>query len=270
MNSLSSAAAHYEIIDAAPPGAACIALVHGVSQDHRLFDRQVDLLKSEYRLIAIDLPGHGLSADLPGPFGLQEYADSIFGALHEGGIAHCHFWGTHLGAGAGLLLACREPTLFLSLILESPVFPGRRLPYVSEFLSRIATIATTKGMETAREVWWQEGGWFDVIRARPEECRALEHRAMVDDFGGAPWLDAGLVSRPMPAIDDRAAALPVPILIVNGEHDLVDFVEAADALQAILARCYRCAIPEAGGFPLWEFPETVNEVVRDFLRRVMT
>jgi len=267
MNSLSRTAARHEIIDVAPPGAACIALVHGVSQDHRLFDRQVDVLKSEYRLITIDLPGHGRSAGLPGPFGLQEYADSIFGALHEGGIVQCHFWGTHLGAGAGLLLACREPALFLSLILESPVFPGRRLPYVSEFLSRIATIATTKGMEAAREVWWQDGSWFDIIRARPQQCRAREHRAMVEDFGGAPWLDAGLVSRPMPAIDDRAAALPVPTLIINGEHDLADFVEAADALEAILAHCHRRMIPEAGGFPLWEFPDAVNEVVLDFLRQ---
>jgi len=256
---------HYQRVESAPRDAPWIALVHGVSQNSRLFDRQVALLKSAYRLLLIDLPGHGESSHIPGPYGLQEYATSIQGALDDAGIGGCYFWGTHLGAGAGLLLACGEPHLFRALVLEAPVFPGRAPPSVSELRARLSKIARTQGMDAARDLWWHEGAWFDVMRSRPLECRAREHREMIASFGGAPWLDAGLVARPIAPIEPRASSLQIPILVINGEHDLPDFLEAAAALHEIFPRCHRQSVPQAGGFPLWEFPEAVTDLVRDFL-----
>ncbi len=265
MNPPAGSAACAETVTEAGPAAPWIVLVHGVSQDRRVFDRQVAAFRGDHRLLLIDLPGHGLSADLPGPYGIQEYAGSIAEALAAAGIERCHFWGTHIGAGAGLLLACARPALFASLILEGPVFPGRPLPAVAETLARVAATARSDGIAAARTLWWQEGGWFEVMRARPEDCRAAAQRAMIEDFEGRPWLDSGLVSRPIPPIDAALKGLDLPVLIVNGEHDLPDFLAAADALAALLPNCRRSSIPEAGGFPLWEFPEQVNAVVRAFL-----
>ncbi|MEZ5934645.1 MAG: alpha/beta hydrolase [Alphaproteobacteria bacterium] len=262
-----SPSAVYEIVTRASEDAAAIAMVHGVSQDHRLFDRQVAAFEGTCRLILIDLPGHGRSSAIPGPYGVQEYAASIDGALRDAGVDQCHFWGTHLGAGAGLLLACQRPDLFRSLILEAPVFPGRPLPSVSDLLRRISVVAKAQGIAAAREIWWQEGGWFEVMRRRPTECRAAAQRRMIDDFGGQPWLDAGLISRPVGDIGDRLAVLETPSLIISGEHDLRDFLNIAEDLEAIMPKASRVTIPEAGGFPLWEFPDRVNQVVMDFLGR---
>ena len=52
---------------------------------------------------------------------------------------------------------------------------------------------------------------------------------------------------------------------MNGEHDVAEFLEAAEALDALLPNCRRRAIEKAGGFPLWEFPQRVNDAVRTFL-----
>ena len=57
----------------------------------------------------------------------------------------------------------------------------------------------------------------------------------------------------------------VPVLIVNGEHDMPGFLDAAGALAAILPNCRRTSIQDGGGFPFWEFPGRVNETVRRFL-----
>ncbi len=61
------------------------------------------------------------------------------------------------------------------------------------------------------------------------------------------------------------ASIGVPVLLYNGEHDLPDFVAAADLLEALLPDATRETIPEAGGFPAWEFPDRVNRLVSDFL-----
>ncbi len=261
-------AARYETIIGAGPEAPWLALVHGVSQDRRLFGRQVEAFKDDFRLVLIDLPGHGLSAEIPGPYGVEEFAASIAGALGEAGVEACHFWGTHLGAAAGLLQACRRPEAFRSLVLEGPVFPGRPLPAVAATLAGIAETATTDGIAAAREKWWREGEWFAVMRERPKACRAAAHRAMIDDFAGKPWLDAGLVSRPIPPLDGHLRELALPVLIMNGEHDLSDFLEAARALEDLLPNGRSVRVEEGGGFPLWEFPNRVNREVRGFLEAI--
>ena len=90
---------------------------------------------------------------------------------------------------------------------------------------------------------------------------------MIDDFEGQPWLDAGLISRPVGNIEVRLAVLETPSLIISGEHDLPDFLNIAQDLKAIMPKADRVIIPEAGGFPLWEFPDRVNQVAMDFLAR---
>ena len=212
----------------------------------------------------VDLPGHGLSSDLPGPFGVEAYAASIAGAMDVAGIPRAIFWGTHLGATAGQLLACRAPDRFSALILEGPVFPGRPIPAVSQVLARVADTARKDGMPAARKLWWEEGGWFAVMRDRQEECRAAAQRAIIDEFEGAPWLDSGLIG-PITPPDDDLRRFRKPVLIMNGEYDLPDFLQAADEISALLPDCRRITIKDGGGLPFWEFPDAVNAEVRGFL-----
>ncbi len=257
-------AARYEAVTDAGAQAPWITLVHAVSQDRRVFSAQVAAFRTRYRLLLVDLPGHGLSSDLPGPFGLEELATSLQGALQTAGVEGSHFWGTHIGASAGLLLACRVPASFTSLVLEGPVFPGRALPVAAETLARIAELMKTQGLEAAKAFWWEQSEWFAVMRARPEDCRAAEQQAIIADFQGAPWLDGNLV-RPIAPIEDQLVSLELPTLIMNGEQDLPDFKEVAAALAELLPNARQTVIAEAGGFPLWEFPDRVNAEVRGFL-----
>ena len=258
-------AVFHDLIDDAGPDAPRIVMVHGVSQDRRLFSAQVREFSKQYGLILIDLPGHGLSARLPGPYGLEQFASAIHGVARTVAPRPFHFWGTHIGAAAGLLLATRHPELFASLVLEAPVFPGRPLASVASIIARVAATARDEGMAAARGIWWNESEWFAVMRSRPQECRSAEQRKIVDDFQGGPWLDQRLTT-PIAPIDDSLAVCKVPTLIMNGEHDLKDFLAVAEQLAAIMPNCQRSTVGEAGGFPLWEFPDRVNPIVRDFLR----
>lgn len=253
-----------EAVTDAGPGAPWLTLVHAFAQDRRVFSAQVAAFRARYRLLLVDLPGHGRSAALPGPYGLAEYAASVTAALDAAGIARTHWWGTHTGAGVGLLLACRAPERFASLVLEGAVLPGRLPPSAAGMLAECAALAREQGVEAARRHWWAQSAWFDVMRAHPEACRAAEQRAMLADFPGAPWLDTRPPA-PVPPLDACLPRLDVPVLVVNGEHELADFVEAADALMAALPDARREVIGSGGGFPLWEVPERANAVVERFL-----
>ena len=257
-------AAKYEAVLDAGGDARWLVMVHGMSQDHRAFGAQADAFKDRHRILMIDLPGHGLSADLPGPFGHLELAAHVAGAMDQAGVERCDYWGTHTGTALALLMACERPDRFRSLVLEGPVLPGRNPPSAQAVLERVRDTARTRGVAAARRQWFSEGGWFQVMHQRPEECREAAQWAIISDFAGAPWLDDGPAA-PVAPIDDRLPSLDSPVLIYNGEHDVADFLDAADRLEALLPRVQRATIAHAGGFPAWEFPDRVNRLVADFL-----
>jgi pimeloyl-ACP methyl ester carboxylesterase len=211
------------------------------------------------------LPGHGRSAHLGGPFGPHEYAEAVRAALDDAGVDAMHFWGTHTGAGVGLLLAATGLRgRIRSLVLEGAVLPGADMPSVTAALARAKATAQARGVDAARREWFEVSGWFEAMRREPARCRADEHWRMVSGFAGGPWLDTA-PPRAVAPLEDRLRAIDVPVLLVNGERDLGDFVSLAERLATILPDARRCTIPGAGGFPLWEHPERVNAAVREFL-----
>lgn len=255
----------FEKIETAGPERPWLVMVHGASQHGGVFSAQVGAFRDRYRLLLVDLPGHGRSAHIGGPYGPLEYADSVLAALDHAGVDAMHFWGTHTGAGVGLLLAASgRRDRFRSLILEGAVLPGMDLPSVTEAFGRAKATAKARGVDAARREWFDVSGWFDVMRSDPQRCRANEHWQMVSEFAAQPWLD-GAAPRAAEPIEDRLRAVGAPVLLVNGEHELADFNAVAERLASVLPNARRHVVPDAGGFPLWEYPERVNACVREFL-----
>jgi len=115
---------YYEAITGAGPSAPWLVVVHGATQHSGLFSAQVETFRASRRLLLVDLPGHGRSSNVPGPYGLAEYARSVMAALDESRVDEAHFWGTHTGAGIGLLLAARHPGRFTSLVVDGAIRPS--------------------------------------------------------------------------------------------------------------------------------------------------
>ena len=262
-----SSAAHATISDA-PAVAPWLVLVHGFSQDRRVFSGQIDAFRDRYRLLLIDLPAHGGSSAMVGPYGHAEFADAVRDTIDAviGSATPCIFWGTHTGAAIALLLASHDAARFSALVLEGAVLPGRPMASVTDAFTRVQRIAVDEGIEAARREWFDKPEWFAVMRERPIECRAEAHRAMIGDFSGRPWFEHDAPA-PVEVSDAMLGTLDLPVLLYNGVHDVADFISAADHLEQLLPHAERRVIANAGGFPGWEFPYQVNALVAEFLDR---
>ncbi len=239
-------------------------MIHGMVGDHRVFDAQVDAFKQDFRLLLIDLPGHGFAAEVPGPFGHLEMMAHVRRVLDQTEVYSSHLWATHTGTSVGLLLAIREPERFKSLILEGAVLAGHPMPYITQTLAAASALAHDAGVRVAVDDIFSNAGWFNVMRQHPVECRAEAHWRILDDFSGAPWLFEG-ASEPANITDEELQNLSIPTLIYNGEFDLDDFIDIADRIERLMPVVERRVIPGGGGFPAWEFPDQTNRVVRQFL-----
>lgn len=250
----------YEVVSAAAEARPWLTLVHGFSQNRHYFASALPNLRGKYRLLLVDLRGHGASAGLPGPFGIEEYADDLEQVFAAEEIERTHYWGTHTGSAVGLVLALRRPALLEKLVLEGAVLPGSPMPRTVELQAHASEIARAQGVPAALADWLDNADWFANMNEHPAETGAAGQRVLVNEFDGAPWL-SDLVPRPVTGVRSRLDEIDQPTLLYNGVDDLDEFEQVATVLEAELANVERIVIPGAGGFPLWERPSRVVPLV---------
>jgi pimeloyl-ACP methyl ester carboxylesterase len=251
------------------PGKPALLMVHGFTQTHAVFDRQAEAFADRFEVIRVDLRGHGGSAGLRGPYGIEEYTDDLEATVEALGVRRFALWGTHTGTAVGLLFALRHPGRLRALLCEGIVVPGLPMPRVAELIERARRLTEAEGLDRAREDWWERADWFAYMRAHPAEARAAAHREMVLEFEGAPWRSRE-VARPAAAVRAALPGLGVPLLVYNGAEDMPEFLGVAEHVAAAVPGVRRAVVPRAGAFAAWENPEDVNALAAGFLASCIT
>ena len=82
----------------------------------------VPQLASSRLVIAVELQGHGHTADIERPLRYESLADDIAALLRHLGIAQADIFGYSLGGGVGLQTAIRHPEVVQKLALASTTF----------------------------------------------------------------------------------------------------------------------------------------------------
>ena len=239
-----------------------LTLLHGFSQSLDIWEPQIKRLAGSFRLLRIDLRGHGDSVIPDARYGLVEYAADVLAVLDALDIGATHLWGTHTGAGVGLLLAIEQPQRIATLALEGAIIPGAPQPDVDTWQARVREVAQRDGVPAARQIWFEQSPFFNGI-ARPDE-----HRAIVDTFRGVPWLETK-PARSVPDVKVKLSTIRQHTLIINGARDLPEFLVTAERLERTLPNARRYIIPDAGPFPAWDAPDAVTPLVAQFLEAEM-
>jgi pimeloyl-ACP methyl ester carboxylesterase len=118
------------VLDAGPPDAPAVLLLHGFLSSHLEFDDVIDTLAVRFRVIAPDLPGFGESAR-PSParysYELGAFTESVLDLMAALGVGRASVVGHELGGAVALSLAVHHPELAPRLLLVSPlVYPFPR------------------------------------------------------------------------------------------------------------------------------------------------
>jgi len=243
-----------------------LVLIHGNSSSSRVFSRQLDgPLGERFRLIAVDLPGHGESDDAEDPtsYSLPGHARAVRAALDAIGIDEAHFVGWSLGGHVALEMApdLRAPRGFV--IFGTPPLTSRAA--MSEaFLPNPAMKVTFQKSVDSAEASNYVAAFFrpgfadippffldDVLRT---DGRARSNLGASLVTGGAR--DEGVVVRD----------LKVPLAVLHGdEEQLVNGRYFGSVAMPTLWREAVQTIPAAGHTPQWETPQIFDALVEAFV-----
>lgn len=245
--------AAYDI--AGPPHAFPIILVHGAAWTRNVWIPQTEALSDEFRVIAIDLPGHGALRGQP--FQLTSALQSVLDSFKQETKARPLIVGLSLGGYVAMACASKHPQDIAGLVLSGCCLDYRGL---IGFLSRLDSSLVTALFSEQKLTRMQEKalrGMFPVEVIEPQLKAGFSWKAM-------PRIYRELASHDFHTM---LRAFSGPVLIVNGEHDKRNRAGEAKLLNATRNGQARI-IKQAGHLCNLEQPEAFTEHVRAFARRV--
>ena len=107
---------HYDIVGR--EGAPVIYFAHALAADSGMWSEQVPaLLAAGYRVLRVDMRGHGGSDPAPGSYSMEQLVTDAALMLDHLAIERVHFCGLSIGGMIGQGLAILHPKRIASLIL---------------------------------------------------------------------------------------------------------------------------------------------------------
>jgi pimeloyl-ACP methyl ester carboxylesterase len=96
-----------------------LILLHGGLGSGEMFGPILPALAASHQVIAVDLQGHGRTADIDGPLDARLMADDIAALIGHLGLERPAVMGYSLGGGAAFFTAARHPEVVRRLVLVS-------------------------------------------------------------------------------------------------------------------------------------------------------
>jgi pimeloyl-ACP methyl ester carboxylesterase len=258
---------HYR--DAGNAAAPVLVLLHGFGDSCTSWEQWLPVLAPDYRVISLDLPGHGLTRapdgyQATGP-GYVDVLDSFANARLTPKFALA---GNSMGGGVAWQYALRHPERLTALVLIDaagwPLPPPAELPIAFRLLQ------------------FRVGRWFlSHIDNRPLIAQGLKADvydpavitpAFIDrwaELQRAPGHRAILMSAAFgsfaTATAQALATVRVPTLVLHGESDPLIGVESGRRFAAAIPGATLIAYPHVGHLPQIEIPERSARDVGVFL-----
>jgi pimeloyl-ACP methyl ester carboxylesterase len=253
-----------------PSDAPVLVLLHGLGASSRWWDPVVPMLATTYRVIRIDLLGHGRS-DKPagGGYAIPQQAARVGKVLDELGVEHAIVVGHSTGGYVATALAERRGELVTAIALvdtgprmdafvsDGPVGKLIDVPVLGQLLWRLRTDGLIRrGLSTA----FAPGS--AIPQQAVDDTRSMTFHALAATSHAS---DDYLTQRSMP---DRLTRLRTPVLVIFGAEDQ-RWRPSSFALYDAVPGAEVEAVPGAGHSPMIEDPPRTAALLLAFASSVL-
>ena len=247
-----------------PAEAPAMVLLHGYLETMYIFNELVASLKGKYRVIVLDLPGHGLTDSAPaGEDGVSVNSVEfdvpvICGVLDKLGVESALIAGHSMGGYITLECIKECPERFSkALLLCSHPYPDA--PEVAQNRDREINVVLSGKLPLLAEASIPKMYCQDNLRKCDEKIRETVELCEMHDPEGIVASIRGIKCRP-----DLRGVLqnpPCPVILIHGDHDNFLSLERVTEMKTLFPKVTYCLIPNCGHNPFIEdTPATVAAI----------
>ncbi|HEY0286300.1 MAG TPA: alpha/beta hydrolase [Pseudomonas sp.] len=246
---------HYEEYGHGAP----VLLVHGLGSSCQDWEYQIPTLSAHYRVIAVDVRGHGRSDKPKERYSIPGFSADIQALLEHLQLGPVHFVGLSMGGMIGFQLAVDHPHLLKSLTIVNSA-PEVKIKTANDFwqYAKRWTLARLFSMETIGK------GLGKNLFPKPEQSD-LRHRiakrwAQNDKRAYLASFDA-IVGW---GVQGRLSRIDCPVLIISADNDYTPVQLKVDYIQLIGDAHLQVIDNSRHATPL-DQPDEFNRILMAFL-----
>lgn len=246
-------------------GNKTIMLIHGYLESLDVWEDFAKLLAKEYRVVAMDLPGHGIS-QVMGPIHTMDFlADTVVGVLDELEIEKATIVGHSMGGYVALQTLRLHPERMEGIVLLSST-PNPDSP--EKLLERDREIALVEGghKDLLAPTAAKAGFAPDNLKRMAEEIAFLEEQVVVTEPEGVVALLRGMKERA--DSNELLQRSPLPQLFILGRKDGYIPVERAEQMVAAHPQAKVVWLEESGHLGYFEEPEACAAAIGEFVAQL--
>ena len=229
-----------------------IIFVHGLAGDSRFFHNQMKYFGERYRIIAIDLPGHGRSHRADDP-SAELYSRSIELVAEKENLARYILAGHSMGGAVCLEHYMNNRGRIESLILIST---SHRIPVTDEMISRSVNEFETFFDALLSATYYKKAGIF--ILAAKRLMGEEEAATITADLRICRDMDyTGVLEQ-----------ISIPVLVIANRHDKMIPAEQTIEMQKRIRNSKLVIFENHGHIPFFEESEQFNSAVMEFISSI--
>jgi 3-oxoadipate enol-lactonase len=210
---------HYEERGEGEP----VLFLHGMGASWRLWKPQVEDFAPHWRMIMVDLRGHGESGPfLESGFSFQSLADDLPGLLDQLGVERCRVVGLSMGAVTALSFTSRYPQYVERLVIsngysEMPTTGAEWLVKVSNVMWHLMPWSLI--YKLVCDWGWKGTPGYELTREMMYDSISIDKKRMIQ-----------MKTAPMPNITGDLKGITAPTLVLGGRTKKVPFEERGSRL----------------------------------------
>ena len=239
-----------------------VILIHGLGSSTKDWEYQIPELQKEFRVIAVDVRGHGRSGKPVQSYSIPAFADDIFALIEHLQLHKPHIVGISMGGMIAFQLAVDHPGLLgsLTIVNSGPEVKPRSVKQWLEVLKRklLSRILSLEQIGKAL------GG---LLFPRPEQAhlrQKIEERWQLNDKRAYLASLEAIIGW---SVHERISTILCPTLVISADKDYTPVADK-EAYVAQIPHAKLLVIEQSRHATPLDQPERFNQALVNFLNSI--
>lgn len=235
-----------------------VLLLHSLGTDLHMWDPQAAALAGRFRVVRLDMRGHGLTEAPHGPYTMEMLARDALALLDALGVRRAHVGGVSIGGRIAMAMAVLAPERVASLMLCDTALEFGPPEIWQQRMDAVAAGGMAAVADSVMERW--------VVDRSLASSKGLRRMLLTTDPVG--YAGCGAALRDCRAVE-VAGHIHCPTTVVVGDRDPSTPPSAAQAIHQAIPGSRLVTIAEAAHIPNFEQEGAMTRAVLAHMEAVV-